>query len=466
MAYTKIHPIKSTVYKAINYICNSSKTQGKMLISSFCTSPETAKYDFQFALSKTNSANPNKAFHLIQSFSPGETTFDEAHIIGCELADQLLEGKYSYVIATHIDKGHCHNHIIFCAADNVEHKKYHDCKKSYYNIRKISDRICEKHSLSVILDTKHKEKNYAEWSADKNGNSIRTQLKKDIDDAIMQATSYEQFILIMRNKNYEIKGDTLGSGSMKCIYFKPEGYDHFFRTREKTLGAEYTKERIIERIECNQKKLLTANTLSNIRKPKPIVKDYSTKKIVSTDSEKFKNSPGLQHWADLQNLKIAASSYSYSQSLSELETRHKSNRIKEQSFRSELSALREQLKNLGEIIKYAEQYKDNEPYNYRYHKSKNPEIYYRTHESNLILYCGAKNVLERNGFNPKAMNISEIRNQYDELLEQKNHLSEQLRIAEKQTLDLHKKINNIMQYLGENEMESVKKEQKENQQSL
>ena len=106
------------------------------------------------------------------------------------------------VIATHIDKGHCHNHIIFCAADNVEHKKYHDCKKSYYNIRKISDRICEKHSLSVILDTKHKEKNYAEWSADKNGNSIRTQLKKDIDDAIMHATSFEQFILIMRNKNY------------------------------------------------------------------------------------------------------------------------------------------------------------------------------------------------------------------------------------------------------------------------
>ena len=134
MAYTKIHPIKTTVNKAITYICNPQKTDEKILISSYACSPETAEMDFKFTLSKTSSADTNKAYHLIQSFVPGEVTYNMAHQVGQELADRLLKNKYSYIVSTHIDKGHIHNHIIFCAADNFEYKKYHDCKSSYYHI--------------------------------------------------------------------------------------------------------------------------------------------------------------------------------------------------------------------------------------------------------------------------------------------------------------------------------------------
>ena len=139
MAITKIHAIQATVHKAVNYICNSQKTDESSLISSFGCSPETAAFDFKFALSKTNQADPNKAFHLIQAFAPGEVSYKEAHQIGVELADKLLEGKFSYIVSTHIDKGHVHNHIIFCAADNVNHEKYHDCKQTYYHIRRLND---------------------------------------------------------------------------------------------------------------------------------------------------------------------------------------------------------------------------------------------------------------------------------------------------------------------------------------
>ena len=162
MAYTRIHAVKTTVHKTIAYICNPTKTNGELLISSFATSPQTAKYDFQYALSKTDSSDPNKAFHLIQSFAPGEVSYEEAHQIGIELADKLLEGKYAYVIATHIDKGHCHNHICFCAADNINHKKYHDCKKSYYHIRNLSDTLCQDHNLSVIIPESAHGKKYNE----------------------------------------------------------------------------------------------------------------------------------------------------------------------------------------------------------------------------------------------------------------------------------------------------------------
>ena len=116
MAITKIHAIKATVHKAVDYICDPAKTDESILISSFGCSPETAAYDFKFALSKTSQADTNKAFHLIQSFMPSEVSYKEAHQIGVELADKLLEGKYSYIVSTHIDKGHVHNphHFLCC----------------------------------------------------------------------------------------------------------------------------------------------------------------------------------------------------------------------------------------------------------------------------------------------------------------------------------------------------------------
>ena len=149
MAYTKIHAIKATVDKAIDYICNPEKTDEKMFVSSYACSPETAAYDFKYTLDHCRENSPNKAYHLIQAFAPGEVGFEEAHRIGKELADKLLEGKYSYVVTTHIDKGHVHNHIIFCAADNIEHNKYHDCKQSYYHIRKLSDELCNLRRISA-----------------------------------------------------------------------------------------------------------------------------------------------------------------------------------------------------------------------------------------------------------------------------------------------------------------------------
>lgn len=172
MAYTKIHAIKATVDKAIEYICNPDKTDEQIYVSSFACSPETAALDFKYTLDHTNEQissdgqnRENKAFHLIQAFAPGEVSYEEAHTIGKELADQLLEGKYSYVLTTHIDKGHIHNHLIFCAADNIDHNHYHDCKKSYWKIRKLSDRLCEEHGLSVIHSTEKRGMKYNEWSA-------------------------------------------------------------------------------------------------------------------------------------------------------------------------------------------------------------------------------------------------------------------------------------------------------------
>ena len=124
MAVTKIHPIKSTLKKALDYIENPVKTDEKILVSSFACSYETADIEFELLLSQAMQKGNNLAHHLIQSFAPGETTPEQAHEIGRQLADEVLQGKYPYVLTTHIDKGHVHNHIIFCAVDMVNQRKY------------------------------------------------------------------------------------------------------------------------------------------------------------------------------------------------------------------------------------------------------------------------------------------------------------------------------------------------------
>ena len=105
MAVTKIHPIKSTLKKALDYIENPAKTDEKMLVSSFACSYETADIEFELLLSQAMQKGNNLAHHLIQSFAPGETTPEQAHEIGRQLADEVLQGKYPYVLTTHIDKG-------------------------------------------------------------------------------------------------------------------------------------------------------------------------------------------------------------------------------------------------------------------------------------------------------------------------------------------------------------------------
>ena len=442
MAYTKIHAIKATVDKAIDYICNPEKTDEKMFVSSYACSLETAAYDFKYTLDHCRENSPNKAYHLIQAFAPGEVGFEEAHHIGKELADKLLEGKYSYVVTTHIDKEHVHNHIIFCAADNIEHNKYHDCKQSYYHIRKLSDELCKEHNLSVIIPGAQRGRKYEEWQSDKDGTSWKPVMRKDINLCIKAASTYEEFLLLMRAKGYEIKGETFGDK------------ERFVRGSARSLGKEYTKERIRERIEKKRERKAVI--------PK---KDYGSRRLIDTSGEKFQNSPGLQRWAAIENLKIAAKNYNEVGSLSDLEHQIAVKTEAGKSAKQSVVELEHHIKDLAEIIKYAEQYKANRSYHIAYKKSKNPDAYFRRYESNLILYGGARRMLEQAGIKLKGLNIGKLKAEYQTLETQKKELTATYKSCEKEVRDLKRKQENLDRYLGrevqaEHDMEQIKKEQK------
>ena len=386
MAYTKIHAIKATVDKAIDYICNPDKTDEQIYVSSYACAPETAAIDFKYTLDHCRENSPNKAYHLIQAFAPGEVSYEEAHRIGKELTDKVLEGKYSYVLTTHIDKGHIHNQIIFCATDNIEHNKYHDCKQSYYHIRKLSDELCKEHNLSIIIPGGERGKKYKEWQSEQNGSTWKTQLRRDINFCTKSASTYEDFLLLMRAKGYEIKGESFEESAAKYISFRPLDKERFVRGSTKSLGKEYTKERIRERIEMKRE-----------RKSVIPKKDYSVRRLIDTSDEKFQNSPGLQQWATIENLKIAAQSYNEVGSLSDLKHQITVKTEAGKSAKQSVVKLEHRMKDLAEIIKYAEQYKTNRSYHIAY-KSQRTQTHISADTKASAFYMAVQGVyLSRQG---------------------------------------------------------------------
>ena len=205
MAVTKTHPIKSTLKAAIDYICNPDKTDGKLLVSSFGCTAETADIEFAWTRRHAIDKGTNLGRHLIQAFEPGEVTPEEAHRIGMELAREVLGGKYEFVLTTHIDRDHVHNHLIFNAVSFQDHRHYHSNKRSYHFIRRTSDRICKEHGLSVIVPGRDKGKSYIEHQAEQNGTSYKAKLRSAIDRLLPGCADLEDLLRRLQREGYELK---------------------------------------------------------------------------------------------------------------------------------------------------------------------------------------------------------------------------------------------------------------------
>lgn len=458
MATTKIHAIKSTVGKAIKYICNEQKTDHNVLISSYGCGVQSAEFDFKFLLGKNQSSGPNSepnlAYHLIQSFAPREVTGEEAHTISQELADRLLQGKYPYVLATHIDRDHVHSHLIFCSVNNQDYKKYHRCTQSYNQIRKLSDEICAEHGKSVIKETTRTGKTYAEWMHERKGDSWKAKIKKDIDDCILISRSYEEFLQRMRDKGYEINGETFGEGSAKYISFRPYGKDRFVRGRAQSLGADYTKEKIRERIE-ERSSLGTEKMVQNISGPVLTIEEYLKKhqtgsptSLIDTSDEKFANSIGLSKWADKENFKRFAAMYAELggqgfQSIQEIKDRIKELRLQAHQEKKTVISLEREIKEFGNIRSFAKQYQENKKYHINYQNSKDKERYYRMHFDQINMFDSASEWLKSSGINTATLNLNKIEEHYQKLISDKKRLSDSY-IAKETECDRLKKIDDSL----------------------
>ena len=405
MAVTKIKPIKSTLKKALEYIQNPDKTDDKMLVSSFGCSYETADIEFAFTLSQALDKGNNLAHHLIQSFEPGEVSFEKAHEIGKQLAEAVTKGQYEYVLTTHIDKGHVHNHIIFCAVNFVDYHKYNSNKRSYYGIRNISDRLCYENDLSVITPEKgRKGKSYIEYQMTKIGTSWKGKLKEAVDLLIPQVTDFEELLEKLQASGYGIKRG-------KYISCRAPGQERF--TRLKTLGADYTEEAIRKRIAGIRSR--------NVKIPK---QEQGISLLIDIENNiKAQQSAGYEYWAKIHNLKQAAKTMNFLTENNILQYEDLIKKIDEIILDSEQTAdsLKQNEKKLSDmavLIKNISTYQKTQDIHRGYIKAKDKEAYRRKYESNLILYEASGKALKDAGIK-KLPELAALQKEYAALQKKK-----------------------------------------------
>jgi len=379
MVVAKIYSIKTTLKKAIDYICNGDKTSDEIYVTTHLCSRENAHKEFELTKKQFNSRTKTLAHHLIKSFVPEEVSFEEAHQVGVELCEKILEGKYEYVLATHIDKDHIHNHIIFNSIDVDEGKVYHSYYGSYMNIRNQSDKLCKEHNLSVIDQETQREINeikrrkfvsWHDWNEDKKGSSYKSRLQFDIDRVIRQSVNWQNFLDRMESSGYEIKFG-------KHIAFRKKGQQRF--TRSKTIGDNYTEERIKDRILNKEKEFGNIIDIKN--------------------NEKAKSSKGYERWATKHNMTTAAGTIIAIRdkgfhSMTELESEIKRLSSRANQLRKEFRDKEFELKRIKEITKRLQTCINKKAHYDGYRKNPNDKIYMMMNRKDVEAYREAYSEVE------------------------------------------------------------------------
>ena len=295
MATTKLHGIRSTLNKSIEYIIDPRKTRnGSLVISNGCsTSGQTAQTEFENVRKQGSGRSKILAQHIIQSFAPGEITPEEAQVVGLEFCQKLLGENYQYILATHVDHEHIHNHIIVNNTNSNTHNtfetEFNQGKKSeraWAKVRELSDEICKKYCLSVIQNPdNNRGKTHYEWDMSRQGLSWKAKLKFAIDNTIKESEDFEDFLHVCKERGIEV---VYNPEHVIDLKFKLTGQKKF--TRSRTLGWYYETKQIIKRIELYNG-IIRTNEKSN---------------LIDTQTEKIQNSSALQHWAEIENMKRTA----------------------------------------------------------------------------------------------------------------------------------------------------------------
>ena len=442
MAITKIHPIKSTLNLAIDYIVNGEKTDEQILVSTHKCHESTAHTQFLRTRNYAGTRGTVLARHLIQSFLPGETTPEMAHQIGMELCKKILKDEYEFVLYTHIDKGHIHNHIIFNNVNMVTGKCYQSNKKSYHQIRYQSDKLCKENDLSVIDEfyesykKKYKTngKSWYENEQAKRGTSWKSRLQFDIDRMINQSKDWDEFLKKMDELGYEIKYG-------KHIAFKPKDKARF--TRAKTIGEDYTEERLKERI-----------TEREFIKTPPAKKRIGNVIDMNTNL-KVKESKGYEYWATKHNLNTMAESIIYIRehgikSVKQLDEYIQKAADERQNLQDKIKVIDKEMLLLSATMEQVNTVKKYRAYYKEYKANSSDKSFFEEYKAQITLYENALSELKKSYF--KLPDSKDILSKLDKLQEKKNTLMQEYSSAKSTMDELYQIRKNYGIYMGK-EME-------------
>ncbi len=425
MATTRIIPMHMNKGRSLlqslsartDYVMNPEKTNERELISSYeC---EAATVDTDFLITKQmylriTGREPKQgkdviAYQIRQAFYPGEITPEEANALGYKLAMEFTKGQHQFIVATHVDKAHVHNHIVFNSTTLDCTHKFNNYKDSADVVRDISDQLCLEQGFSIVEEPSKKGKQYAEWNAEKSGTSWKQILKNNIEEQLQECNDFEQFLHRMELLGYEIKRG-------KHIAFRAPDQKRF--TRGKTLGAEFTEDEIRLKISLQKltKKSKYKKTWSYQEPTIPELIDIQKK----LEEGKCK---GYAKWAKTFNLKAKASSLCEAHSKGLYTIEDIADYV--QTLTDDFNAVSDQLKDVeskmrdnkklkSAIIDYG---KTRDIYA-KYREGGKSKKYYEEHRSEIERHLAAKKVFDEFGLK-KLPSIKRLDSEFVELQEER-----------------------------------------------
>ena len=424
--------------KAIAYILNPEKTDEKLLVSPYGCASETAAREFEWTrkIAEQKGMNPVRiiARHVIQSFEIGEVTPELAHEIGKQFADEILGGKYEYVLTTHIDKDHVHNHLIFNAVDFVDYHAYKSYKRIYYDMREVSDRLCKENGLSVIPPSQNKGMSYKEYTEAKRGTSWKQKLKQTIDRLVITAKDYDDFLRLMQEAGYEIKPG-------KYISFRAEGQERF--TRSKTIGENYTEERIKERIAGRTPRRNRRQTV-----PKGI-------SLIGDIQERIRliDSKGYEYKAKLTILKEAARTLNYLTENNLLQYADLEKKVEDvhssyDRTGKELKGVEARLREVQPLIKNISNYQRLKPVYDAFQKAKDKPSFKAKHEAELVIFEAARSTLLAMQGDEKLPSLKTLQAEQQRLLDEQQRLYDERAKLKKEVKQIETIKSNVDTFLA------------------
>ena len=424
--------------KAIAYILNPEKTDEKLLVSSYGCASETAAREFEWTrkIAEQKGMNPVRiiARHVIQSFEIGEVTPEFAHEIGKQFADEILGGKYEYVLTTHIDKDHVHNHLIFNAVDFVNYHAYKSYKRIYYDMREVSDRLCKENGLSVIPPSQNKGMGYKEYTEAKRGTSWKQKLKQTIDRLVITAKDYDDFLRLMQEAGYEIK-------TGKYISFRAEGQERF--TRSKTIGENYTEERIKERIAGRTPRRSQRQTVPN------------GISLIGDIQERIRliDSKGYEYKAKLTILKEAARTLNYLTENNLLQYADLEKKVEDvhssyDRTGKELKGVEARLREVQPLIKNISNYQRLKPVYDAFQRAKDKPSFKAKHEAELVIFEAARSTLLAMQGDEKLPSLKTLQAEQQRLLEEQQRLYDERAKLKKEVKQIETIKSNVDTFLA------------------
>jgi len=390
------HPPPQTIRDRIAYAVNPAKTDHDQWVIGYGCDPATAaaemlltkrEYELQ---NEPERAKPSNIllYQIRQAFAPGEITPEKAQQIGYELAMRFTKGKHQFIVATHVDKQHIHTHILFNSTTMDGSRKFRNFLGSSFALRKISDRLCLEHGVSIIEHPGKAHKHYGRWLGDEKPLSQRDQLRNDIDSALAKKPdTLEAFISDMRTAGYEIKQG-------KYLAFRKVGQQRFIRLR--SLGETYSEDSI-RAIIAGEKPLNAQSKYSHtITTESPdrvnLLVDIQSKLLTGKGG-------GYERWAKKFNLKQMAQTLNYLTEHQLLDYEKLAARAREASTQfsklsSEIQSAEARIRELASLRKHIFHYRKTRDMYIAYRQSGYSKQFYLEHEADILLHKAAKTAFD------------------------------------------------------------------------